>query len=191
MKDALFYKIIRPIITFLFKIVYTPKINGKENIPANDAVILAGTHTNILDCLLLISSTKRNIHFLAKKELWKGPKKIIFSNLELIPVDRKNKDHQAIESAEKYLKSNLLVCIFPEGTTEKEGKLLPFKMGTVKIASDVDCPIVPFVIKGKYHPFSRSLTIKFLKPIKISGDLEKENDRFREIIRKERESKEI
>lgn len=189
MKDALLYKIIRPIITFLFKILFTPKISGKENVPENGAVILAGTHTNILDCLLLISTTKRNIHFLAKKELWKGPKKIIFSNLGLIPVDRKNKDHQAIVAAEDYLKSELLVCIFPEGTTEKEGKLLPFKMGTVKIASDVDCPIVPFVIKGKYHLFSRSLSINFLKPIKISGDLEKENDRFREIIRKERESK--
>ena len=95
-EDVLFYKIIRPIITFLFKILYHPKIIGVENIPTTGAVILAGNHTNLFDCLLLISSTKRNIHFLAKKELWQGPKKIIFSNLGLIPVNRKTKDSNAL-----------------------------------------------------------------------------------------------
>ena len=89
MKDALLYKITRPIITVLFKLFFTPKIIGKEYIPKSGKVILAGNHTSNFDCLLLISSTKRNIHFLAKKELWNGPKKIIFANMGLISVDRK------------------------------------------------------------------------------------------------------
>ena len=33
MKDALLYKITRPIITVLFKLFFTPKIIGKENNP--------------------------------------------------------------------------------------------------------------------------------------------------------------
>ena len=89
--DSIFMKIIRPIITLLFKIIYNPTIIGKENIPKEEKIILAGNHTNNLDCLLLISSVKRNIHFLAKDELWKGPKKIIFNNLGLIKVNRRKK----------------------------------------------------------------------------------------------------
>ncbi len=186
MKDALLYKITRPIITVLFKLFFTPKIIGKENIPKSGKVILAGNHTSNFDCLLLISSTKRNIHFLAKKELWNGPKKIIFANMGLIPVDRKNKDHQALSSSIAYLENNLLIGIFPEGTTEKEGKMLDFKIGTVKMAKDTNSPIVPFIITGNYKLFSKNLRIEFLKPIIISGDLNQENINLRNIIEKER-----
>ena len=186
MKDALLYKITRPIITVLFKLFFTPKIIGKENIPKSGKVILAGNHTSNFDCLLLISSTKRNIHFLAKKELWNGPKKIIFANMGLISVDRKNKDHQALSSSIAYLENNLLIGIFPEGTTEKEGKMLDFKMGAVKMAKDTNSPIVPFIITGNYKLFSKNLRIEFLKPIMISGDLNQENINLRNIIEKER-----
>ena len=147
---------------------------------------MAGNHTSNFDCLLLISSTKRNIHFLAKKELWNGPKKIIFANMGLIPVDRKNKDHQALSSSIAYLENNLLIGIFPEGTTEKEGKMLDFKMGAVKMAKDTNSPIVPFIITGNYKLFSKNLRIEFLKPIMISGDLNQENINLRNIIEKER-----
>lgn len=186
MKDALLYKITRPIITVLFKLFFTPKIIGKENIPKSGKVILAGNHTSNFDCLLLISSTKRNIHFLAKKELWNGPKKIIFANMGLIPVDRKNKDHQALSSSIAYLENNLLIGIFPEGTTEKEGKMLDFKIGAVKMAKDTNSPIVPFIITGNYKLFFKNLRIEFLKPIMISGDLNQENINLRNIIEKER-----
>ena len=149
-KESILYIIVRPIITFLFKIFFTPKIIGSKNIPTEGRIILAGNHTSNFDCLLLISCTKRPIHFLAKKELWKGFKKIIFNNLGLIPVDRKNKNHNALVSAEEYLDNEMLIGIFPEGTTEKEGKMLPFKIGAVKMSKYTDSRVVPFAITGKY-----------------------------------------
>ncbi len=181
--DSKFYKIIRPIVKCLFTIVYRPKIIGKDNIPKDGKVILAGNHTNNLDCILLMSSTKRSIHFLAKQELWKGPKKIIFSNLGLIPVNRKIHDHKPIEMAENYLKNDKVIGIFPEGTTRKDSKtLLPFKIGAVKIASDTNTKIVPFAISGKYKMFSKDLKITFGKAISINNYLENENKRLQTII---------
>lgn len=183
-KDTLLYRLTRPIITVLFKTFFTPKIVGKENIPATGRLILAGNHTSNLDCLLLISSTKRSIHFLAKKELWNGPKKIIFANMGLIPVDRTKKSHQSLELAEAYLKEEQLVGIFPEGTTEKEtGKLLPFKMGVIKMAKDTKADIVPFAIIGKYSLFSRNLKIVFGHSISIlENDFESERNKLQETI---------
>lgn len=186
MKDCLLYKILRPIITFVFRVFLTPKIIGTENIPKSGRVILAGNHTSIFDAPLLISCTKRNVHFLAKKELWKGPKKIIFGNLGLIPVDRKARDGNALITAERYLKKEKLIGIFPEGTTEKEGHMLKFKKGAVKMAVDTNSPIVPFVITGKYKLFSRNLTIKFLEPIKCSENIKEETERLMNIIKEER-----
>ena len=151
-KDVLLYKILRPIITVLFKTLYRPKIIGIENISNSGRLILAGNHTNNFDSALLISSTKRNIHFLAKVELFKGIKKLLFSNMGLIPVYRNGKDQKALQTAYKYLENNKVIGIFPEGTFGK-GKILPFKMGAVKMAYETNSKIVPFAIKGTYKLF--------------------------------------
>jgi len=184
MKDALLYKLVRPIIIFFFKILYRPKIIGVENIPKTGKVILAGNHTNNFDCVLLMSSTKRNIHFLAKIELTRGIKKIIFNNLGLIFVDRKKKSNgEVIDAAKQYLESNLVVGIFPEGTTEKGcGYLLPFKIGAVKLSYETNTEIIPFKISGEYKLFSRDLKIIFDKPYKAKKDLEKSNEELYNII---------
>ncbi len=183
-KDTLLYRFARPIITVLFKTFFTPKIIGKEKIPASGRIILAGNHTSNFDCLLLMSSTKRSIHFLAKKELWKGPKKLIFGNMGLIPVDRSRKDHKSLEMAELYLKEEQLIGIFPEGTTEKEkGKMLPFKMGAIKMAKDTNTKVVPFAISGNYSLFSKNLKIIFGNAISIDNDdLEKEKGKLQNTI---------
>ena len=184
--DVVLYKIVRPILTVLFKMLYRPKIEGKENIKKSGRLILAGNHTNNFDSPLLISSTKRNIHFLAKIELFRGIKKIFFDNMGLIPVDRSKKDHNVLENAYNYLKNEKVIGIFPEGTYgkgENKGKILPFKVGAVKMAYETDTEIVPFAITGTYKLFSKDLKIKFGKPIKIkSNNLEKETEKLRNII---------
>lgn len=183
-KDVILYKLARPIITLFFKIFYRPKIIGVNNIPKSGRVILAGNHTNNFDSVLLMSSTKRNIHFLAKIELTKGIKKIIFNNLGIIPVDRSKKSNgEVIDIAKKYLENDLVVGIFPEGTTEKGcGYLLPFKIGAVKLSSDTNTEIVPFKISGNYKIFTKNLKIIFDKPYKAGKDLEKSNKELYNII---------
>lgn len=180
--DVFLYKTLRPLITILFKVLYRPTIIGKENIKNSGRLILAGNHTHNLDCALLISSTKRNIHFLAKSELFKGIKKVLFSNMGLIPVNRKKKDHKSLEMAYKYLENNKVVGIFPEGTIGKK-TMLPFKIGAVKMANETNSEIVPFAITGDYKLFSNNLKIIFGKPISLkSSNLEQENERLRKIV---------
>ena len=176
MKKLWLYKIVRPFITFLFKLIYHPKIIGSEFIPKKDGIVLAGNHTNNLDCLLLISSTKRNIHFLAKDSLCKGVKKYIFLNMGIIPVDRSKRNKEVMEAARNVLNNNGVIGIFPEGTINRtEDIIRPFKMGAVKMAYDTAKCIVPFAITGKYKPFINDLKIVFSKPYKINNDLIKEN----------------
>lgn len=181
--DKFFYKLVRPIVTILFKLIYRPTVIGIENIPKNKKIILAGNHTSKLDPLLLMSVTKRNIHFLAKIELFRGPKKIIFNNLGLISVDRSIKDKSALENAEKYLKNDCAVLIFPEGTTEKEKKeLLPFKTGTVRLSYKTNTEILPFKIIGEYKSFKKSIKIIFLDKFIATEDIENSNDKLKNII---------
>ena len=183
-KESMLYKIVRPILKFLFLNLYRPKIIGSENIPKEGRIILAGNHTNNFDCVLLMSSTKRCIHFLAKVELFKGFKKVIFSNLGLIPVDRSKKNPDALKTAKMYLENDMVIGIFPEGTFSKTDELLPFKIGAVKMAYDTNTEIIPFAITGKYKLFSKDLKIIFGRPLSISYDLDIENNNLRDLISK-------
>lgn len=180
--DAFLYRLLRPLITLLFKFIYRPKIVGVSNISKSGGIILAGNHNHNMDAAFLVSSTKRNIHFLAKIELFKGLKRHFFSNMGLIPVDRSKKNPNALKSAYEYLKNNKVIGVFPEGTFGK-GKILPFKMGAVKMAYETGSEIVPFAITGDFKMFSKNLKIEFGKPIKIkSNELEKENEKLRNIV---------
>ena len=181
MNESLLYRIVRPLVSIYVKLFYRPTYIGLDNIPKDNKVLLVGTHTSTRDGFLLMSATKRPIHFLAKQELWKFPTGIIIKNLGLIPVNRSVKDSSSLVKAKEYLDNDKVVLIFPEGTTEKEyGKLLPFKMGAFKLAKDTNTPIIPFAISGHYY--KKDLKIVFGKEIIIKDDLEKEKDKFIKII---------
>lgn len=180
----LLYKILRPLIKVYVKICYKPSYKGLENIPKKGRIVLAGNHTSIMDCILLISSTKRTIHFLAKDSLVKGFKKIIFKNMGIIPVNRNIHDKNALKSAINILKKDEVIGIFPEGTINKTNDtIMNFKIGAVKMAYESDSYIIPFTIKGKYKLFKKGITIEFMKKIKpINSDLSIDNKKLMKII---------
>ena len=183
--DTKTYKFFRPIIKFLMIIIFRPKIINNDIIPKNKRIILAGNHTSVLDPFLLISSTKRHIHFLAKKEIFSGLTGIIINKMGLIPVDRSAKDkNDVFINAKEYLNKEKVIGIFPEGTTEKEKypNLLPFKKGAVKLSYDTDTEIIPFKIVGKYKIIGSSVKIIFGKPFKVTKYIEKSNELLFNII---------
>lgn len=183
MKEPIFYRLVRPIISFLFKIVYRPTIEGREFIPTSGRVVLAGNHTNNFDCLLLISSTSRTIHFMAKNSLMRGFKKIIFKGMGIIPVDRSKKDPSSLNKAIEFLNQEKAIGIFPEGTINKTEEItMPFKFGAVKMSKETSSLIVPFVITGTYRPFRKGLRIQFLESFKVESELEQANDKLRDKV---------
>ena len=169
----IFYKLFSPIVSMLFYIIFLPKVKGKENIPKKKGAILAGNHITNLDCFMVILSTRRSVHFLAKAELFKlSLFNWFFRNSGLIPVYRNGKDKKALEAAIEYLENNKLVGVFPEGRLNKKSRttVLPFKIGAVKMAKETGKPIIPFTIKGKYIPFARSIEIIFQKPFYVTDN---------------------
>lgn len=176
MKDPIFYKITRPILAIFIKL-YRPTIIGKEFIPKEGRVILAGNHTSYLDPLLVAYGTKRCVHYFAKDSLYKGIKKPIFKELGIIPVNRKIKDKNSLYKGIDVLNNDLVVGIFPEGTINKTDDIvMNFKFGAVKMAYETNSKIVPFSITHKYKFLKKSVKIEYGKPYNVSSDLKKEND---------------
>ena len=188
MKDTLFYKIVRPILWLLFRGVFRPVIVGKNNIPKNGGIVLAGNHTKWLDAIMLITACPRQVHFLAKDSLFKGFMGVLLRGVGGIPVNRKIHDKDALLSAKKTLSMDLCIGIFPEGTINRtDDIIMPFKIGAVKMTHDTDSCLVPFIITGEYKLFKKSVRIEFFEGMKIGSDLGKENERLMKLISRELE----
>lgn len=185
------YRIVKFIVKPLFKILYRPNVIGIENIPKEGAVILAGNHKGNFDAATMLYGPKRIVHMMAKQELFNNKiSNWFFKSMAAIPVNRKIHDSNAKNSAIEILKQGKVLGIFPEGTVNKtkgtpeEVDLLPFKFGAVSFASKANAKIVPFAICGKYKMFKEKIYIIYGKPYEVGDDLEKENQRLMNKVRK-------
>ena len=179
------FRFLRFILAPIFKLYYNPTIIGKENIPKDGSILIVGNHKHLMDQCLAIISTKRVIHYMAKKEYFDGKFAWFFKMAGCIPVDRSKKDENAKSSGLEVLKNGEVLGLFPEGTRNRTTNfLLPFKFGAVSMANKTDSYLVPFGITGDYKFRSKNLTIRFGKPFKASDDLEKANKRLEEEVAK-------
>ena len=178
------YKTLKYSLKPFFRLLFLPKYIGVENIPSKGAFVFAGNHTSPVDAAMMVSTPKRVIHMLSKKELFNTKfKNWYFRHMACIPVDRSIHDENAKNEVIKALNEGKAVGIFPEGTINRkpnEVDLLPFKKGAVKFAHKADCVIVPFAISGKYKVFRRGITIEYGKPYKVKTD---DYDKEIEILR--------
>jgi len=181
------YKVFRPILGPIFRFYYNPKIINAEVIPKIGATLIVGNHKHIMDQCSVIISTKRLIHYMAKKEYFDSKMAWFFKATGCIPVDRSIHDDDAKSSALEVLKNNGAIGLYPEGTRNKtkDKLLLEFKFGAVSMASKTDALIVPYAITGDYKFRSKNLMIRFGTPFKIDKmSLEEANEKLYKEIEK-------
>jgi len=148
----------------LFKI----RTNGIDDFPAHNAVIVYSNHKSMWDPVIIGCLLKRQIHFMAKEELFANPLfGFIIKKLNAFPVKRGMPDRKAIKKALQVLNNKQVLGIFPEGTRSKDGKLHEPEPGVALIAAkSKDVTLVPIAIGGKYKLFSR-IDIIFGKPLRF------------------------
>ena len=178
------YIFLKTILKFPFKLWYNPKIIGASNIPKTGATIICANHKHIMDQCPILISTKRMVHYLAKKEYFDGKYAWFFKMAGCISVNRSIKDTEASNRAIELLKNGRAIGLFPEGTRNKtKDFLLPFKFGAVSMAKKTEAYIVPVGITGEYKFRSKDLTIRIGKPFKINNlTLEEANEKLKEEI---------
>lgn len=163
-----FYNGIKKVVGVPMKLFFDVRVNGLENIPEGN-YILAGNHKSMLDIPLLACNLPTNIHFMAKKELFKTPILArFFRKVGAFPVDREGSDITAIKTSLRLLKEGEVIGIFPEGTRNKTKALtLPFKDGVARIATKTKKVIVPFGIYGDYK-IGKTINLNIGEPIDMS-----------------------
>ena len=166
------YRVIKAITCLYANIKFKVEYKGLENIPKEGNYILVSNHRTYSDPPLLGKVIKKQLFFMAKKELFSNPiKNFIFTQLGAFPVNRGKGDTSAIDKSLSILKNeDKILALFPEGTRSKDGKLKKIKSGASYIAIMSKSDILPACLK--YHKdakFGDKLTITFDKLIKFNS----------------------
>ncbi len=129
------------------------RVEGLENIEADQTYIFAANHVSQFDIFTFQGYFPHDFRWIAKKELFRIP---IFGTAMqrtgFIAMDRSH-GREALKSLNKaaeQIAGGTSVIIFPEGTRSRDGRLHPFKTGTIMLAIKAGVPVVPVGINGTY-----------------------------------------
>jgi 1-acyl-sn-glycerol-3-phosphate acyltransferase len=174
------YVLLGPLLRLLFR----PRIEGAEHVPAEGAAIVAGNHLSFSDHFLMPAVLRRRITFLAKAEYFTGPglkgrmTAAFFRSAGQIPVDRSGRKAAgaAIEEGLGVLRKGELLGIYPEGTRSHDGRLYKGRVGVAAMALGAGVPVIPCAMVGTFEvqppgrvlPRIGRVTIRFGKPLEFS-----------------------
>lgn len=142
---ALLHVLFRVLLVLLFGFT----VRGRENIPRRGGVIIAANHASFLDPLVLGTASPRQLHYMARHDLWKHRWLVWFMNTcNAFPVRREGVAGEAFKRTLALLEAGKGVVMFPEGRRSADGRLGEGEPGVAMLASLSGAPIVPAAIIG-------------------------------------------
>lgn len=143
------YYILLPLAWLVFHVGFRVECVGRENLKKvqTGGCILAPNHVSAIDPVFVVITRfwgKRMVVF-AKKELFEINALLtwFFRCMGALCVRGTRDELETIDKTVEVCKNGGTLLIFPEGTREKEGKLLPPKSGLFVIAAQAAVDVVP------------------------------------------------
>ena len=162
---------------------------GEENI-SEGPVLYIGNHRSFFDIVITYARCKNLTGYIAKKEMLSIPLlRTWMKRLYCLFLDRENPKEglKTILQAIDYVKHGISICIFPEGTrnrNESDLELLEFHEGSFRLATKTDCLIVPIAMNNTVSIFEKQfpkirknhVVLEYCKPFRPS-ELSKEDQK--------------
>ena len=179
------YRLLHAIIPPLLRLIWRPRVTGRERVPRTGGVIIASNHLSFVDSVVIPSTSPRPVRFLAKSDYFTGTglkgaaMRLWFEGLGMLPVDRD--DAQAalssLDTALEVLRRGEAFGIYPEGTRSRDGLLYRGRTGVAHLALTAGVPVVPVGLKGteQLQPVGSILPrlvrveVAFGEPIQVVG----------------------
>jgi 1-acyl-sn-glycerol-3-phosphate acyltransferase len=181
----------------LLKLLFRPRVEGGDHVPANGPVILAGNHLTFIDSVILPLISRRQVFFIGKDEYVTGRSlkgramAWFFTAVGMIPVDRDGGHGgvAALMTGRRVLEEGRVFGIYPEGTRSPDGRLYRGRTGIARLTLMTGAPVVPFAMIGtdRVQPGGRGLprigrgrriTVRFGEPLDFSRYEGMDRDRY-------------
>jgi 1-acyl-sn-glycerol-3-phosphate acyltransferase len=171
------YWVVKAILTPFLRLLFKVRADGRDNVPAEGAAILASNHLSFSDSIFLPLMIRRRITFVAKAEYFEDPKTAwFFRAVGQIPIKRGggSASQRALDSATDVLSAGGLFGIYPEGTRSPDGCLYKGHTGVARLALKSGAPVIVVAMIGTREAqpigqvkpnFFSPIGVKFSKPM--------------------------
>jgi 1-acyl-sn-glycerol-3-phosphate acyltransferase len=139
---------------------------GKENVPTQEAFVLAPVHRSFLDFALVSGVTRRRLRYMGKDSLFRPrlTRPFLYA-LGAFPVRRGGPDREAMRRCMEIIEGGEPLVMFPEGTRRSGPVVSDLYQGPAYIAAKTGVPIVPVGIGGSERALEKGHRIP--RPVKI------------------------
>lgn len=141
-----------------------------DSLDKKEGVIFVCNHQSNLDIPAIVTALHMDVGFVAKHEMKRWP---FFgtwmekSNCVFLNRENPREGIKDIKKAVELIKEGYPTVIFPEGERSLTGKILNFKKGSFKLATETNGIIVPLTLKGTYDIQPRG-TLKMARGKKVT-----------------------
>ncbi|MCR4823899.1 MAG: 1-acyl-sn-glycerol-3-phosphate acyltransferase [Bacteroidales bacterium] len=159
------------------------KIEGRENIPTDGALLVAPNHcATMMDPMMVLAGFRSAVGFGARSDVFANKKTAgILYWLKILPIARERnglqevaKNFEVFDEIVDCLRHGLPFCLYPEGMHRAERGMLPVKKGIFRIAKQavdqLDMPVRVLPMGLDYEYFFRGqgrAAIRFGEPIDV------------------------
>jgi 1-acyl-sn-glycerol-3-phosphate acyltransferase len=182
------YWVVKAILTPFLRLLFKVRADGRDNVPAEGAAILASNHLSFSDSIFLPLMIRRRITFVAKAEYFEDPKTAwFFRAVGQIPIKRGggSASQRALDSAMDVLSAGGLFGIYPEGTRSPDGCLYKGHTGVARLALKSGVPVIAVAMIGTREAqpigqvkpnFFSPIGVKFSKPMHFDKYADRADD---------------
>lgn len=165
-----------------FRTLFGMRVIGEENLITEGPVLVASNHQSFLDPPLIGNLYKDEMAYLARKTLFTGASRWVYTQWNAIPVDQDRPDMASLKTIIRKLKEGQRVLVFPEGERTVDGNLGEAAPGIGLVAVKSGAPIQPVRISGAREALPRGsgrirfarITVTVGKPIVLTPEELKE-----------------
>src|SRR4051812_27095228 len=145
------YKLVRTLLTPYLLIVHRARCIDSDKIPAEGPVIIAPNHFSFMDHFFVAAFMRREVHFMAKSQLFKRPLQFVYDHGGVFPIRRGHRDEEAFTTAHTVLARGDVVVMYAEGGRSRSGDLGEAKPGIGRLALETGAVVIPTAISGSQH----------------------------------------
>ena len=140
--------IIRLLLWLLLPILARVKVTGRENLPKKGRAILISNHVAVMEPVMMIAYTPRQIEFLGSIDVPHEPStKWAMDLYGMIEIFRGKPERHALRQSLSVLEQDGLLGLFPEGGLWNPGTMKP-KDGVAFLSHRANAPVVPIALVG-------------------------------------------
>lgn len=127
------------------------EVVGADRVDWSRPCILVANHQSIIDICALFRAVPVPLRFVLKHEMLKVPFVGRYARaMGMVFIERgaRRSVARSLAEAVERVRGGATVCVFPEGTRSRDGRVAPFKPGAFEVALAAGVAVVPVGITG-------------------------------------------